>query len=63
MKIERTTTVGMALAAHPKLYMPLLTLGLCCVDENTAMWTMERLAEETGRDTDELCAALNGVLE
>lgn len=62
MKIERTTTVGMALAAHPKLYMPLLALGLCCVDENTAMWTMERLAEETGRDVCELCAALNGVL-
>lgn len=63
MRIERTTTVGMALMAHPNLYMPLLTLGLCCVDEDTAMWTMERLAQETGRDADEVCAVLNGVLQ
>ena len=63
MKIETTTTVGRALAAHPKLYMPLLSLGLCCVDENTAMWTMERLAEETGRDAQELCALLNEVIK
>lgn len=58
-EIERGTTVGQALAAKPGLYGALLSLGLCCVDENTVMWTMERLAEELGLDADGLCAALN----
>ena len=36
-----------------------MSLGLCCVDESTVMWTMERLASETGVDVEALCAALN----
>lgn len=60
IKIAPGTTVGMALAAEPRLYGALLALGLCCVDENTVMWTMERLARELGLDAEALCAALNG---
>ncbi len=61
LKITADTTVGMALSAEPRLYAALMSLGLCCVDENTVMWTMERLAEETGVDVEALCAALNGA--
>ena len=57
--IGHNTTVGMALAAEPRLYGALIALGLCCVDENTVMWTMARLADEVGVDVDELCSALN----
>lgn len=60
-EIRPQTTVGQALAAEPRLYGALLALGLCCIDENTVMWTMERLAQETGVDAQELCAALNGT--
>lgn len=60
-EIGPQTTVGMALASEPRLYAALMSLGLCCVDENTVMWTMERLAEETGVDVEALCAALNGA--
>lgn len=61
LKITADTTVGMALSAEPRLYGALLALGLCCVDENTVMWTMERLARELGLDVAALCAALNGA--
>ena len=60
LTIERKTTVGQALAAEPRLYGALLSLGLCCVDENTVMWTMGRLADELGVDVEGLCSALNG---
>lgn len=60
LTIERKTTVGQALAAEPRLYGALLSLGLCCVDENTVMWTMGRLADELGVDAESLCSALNG---
>ena len=60
LKITPDTTVGQALSAEPRLCGALLALGLCCVDENTVMWTMEQLAEEVGVDADGLCAALNG---
>ena len=49
LTIERKTTVGQALAAEPRLYGALLSLGLCCVDENTVMWTMEQLATGSAR--------------
>lgn len=61
IKIGPDTTVGKALAAEPRLYGAMLALGLCCIDENTVMWTMERLAQETGVGVEELCAALNGT--
>lgn len=57
--ITADTTVGMALASEPRLYAALMSIGLCCVDESTVMWTMERLASETGVDVEALCAALN----
>ena len=43
LTIERKTTVGQALAAEPRLYGALLSLGLCCVDENTVMVYISRL--------------------
>ena len=46
--ITADTTVGMALASEPRLYAALMSLGLCCVDESTVMWTMERLAAGAG---------------
>lgn len=55
LKITPDTTVGQALSAEPRLYGALLALGLCCVDENTVMWTMGRLADELGVDA-EACA-------
>src|SRR5699024_8976400 len=60
LKITPDTTVGQALSAEPRLYGALLALGLCCVDENTVMWTMGRLADELGVDAEGLCSALNG---
>lgn len=60
IEIVPSTTVGQALAAEPRLYGALLALGLCCIDENTVMWTMERLADELGVDAEGLCSALNG---
>ena len=55
LTIERKTTVGQALAAEPRLYGALLSLGLCCVDENTVMWTMEQIL---GKSVDKRLAAL-----
>lgn len=62
MGIDKSMTVGQALEFFPQLYTPLLSMGLCCVNEDTALWTMERLAAEVGADVDELCAALNALL-
>lgn len=61
MRVEPGTTVGNALTMEPRLYGSLLALGLCCIDENTVMWTMERLAQEIGVSAEELCSALNKV--
>ena len=63
MRIERTTTVGMALMAYPKLYMPLLTLGLCWRGRGHGHVDNGTSGAGDGRDADELCAALNGVLQ
>ena len=60
LKITPDTTVGQALSAETRLYGALLALGLCCVDENTVMWTMGRLADELGVDAEGLCSELNG---
>ena len=62
-KITRTATVGRVLLAYPRLYGPLMELGLCCVSEETVMWTMERLALDTGRDCGEMLEKLNARLE
>ena len=62
MGIDRGMTVGQALEYFPELYTPLLSMGLCCVNEETALWTMERLAAEVGADADGLCAALNALI-
>ncbi len=63
MRIERSTTVGMALTMFPQLYGPLMSMGLCCVTEETVMWTMDRLAADIGADPDELVAALNSLIK
>ena len=60
LKITPDTTVGQAISAEPMIYCELLALVLCCVDENTVMWTMCRLADELGVDAEGLCSALNG---
>ena len=62
-KITRTATVGRVLLAYPRLYGPLMELGLCCVSEETVMWTMARLALDTGRDCEEMREELSGTRE
>ncbi len=56
-------TVGRVLGAFPMLYMPLLRLGLCCVTEETVMWTLEDVARDAGCGAAELCDKLNAYLE
>ena len=63
MRIERSTTVGMALTMFPQLYGPLMSMGLCCVTEEPVMWTMDRLAADIGADPDGLVAALNSLIK
>ena len=55
--------VGMALTMFPQLYGPLMSMGLCCVTEETVMWTMDKLAADIGADPDELVAALNSLIK
>ena len=59
----RPTTVGQVLMNFPQLYMPLMELGLCCVTDETVMWTMERLARDTGDDADSVVDTLNARLQ
>ena len=40
-----------------------MSMGLCCVTEETVMWTMDRLAADIGADPDELVAALNSLIK
>ena len=62
MGIERSTTVGQALEFFPQIYGTLMSMGLCCVNEDTVMWTMDQLAEDIHADPDELVGALNAVI-
>lgn len=62
MGIDRSTTVGQALELFPQIYGTLMSMGLCCVNEDTVMWTMDQLAADIHTDPDELVGALNAVI-
>ena len=62
MGIERGTTVGQALEFFPQIYGTLMSMGLCCVNEDTVMWTMDQLAADIHANPDELVGALNAVI-
>ncbi len=62
-RIDKHTTVGQVLMNFPQLYMPLMELGLCCVTDETVMWTMERLARDTGADAYSVVDTLNARLQ
>lgn len=61
-RITRETTVGRILMAYPQLYGSLMGIGLCCVTEETVMWTMEDLARDLHGEVDDLVAVLNSIL-
>ena len=62
MVVDRSMTVGQALEFFPQLYPALMSMGLCCVSEETVMWTMDELAKDLNADPDALVAALNSAL-
>ncbi len=63
MSVQREMTVGRVLLSFPELYGPLMELGLCCVSEETVMWSMDRLAADIGCDAAELVVKLNDKLK
>mgnify|MGYP000460633067 FL=1 len=54
--------MGQALEFFPQIYGTLMSMGLCCVNEDTVMWTMDQLAADIHADPDELVGALNAVI-
>ena len=61
-KIRKDMTVKEALEAYPKVFPAFQQVGVCCVQCESAEWTVEELCANNHVDAESFLTAVNNLL-